>query len=86
MSAADGRRRVSRRQLGALLAALTVLVFNAPSAADGAVAAAPALAGVATLTASSADLTGLVFEGVVTVETTAGSVETVATGWPHRSV
>ncbi|HSF26622.1 MAG TPA: hypothetical protein VLC50_03800 [Actinomycetes bacterium] len=77
MSAADGRRRVRSRQLVGVLAGLTVLVLNSPGAADGAVVAAPAFAGVAALTGSSAELAGVVFEGVATVQTATGTVETI---------
>ena len=75
------RRRLLAGLSAASLAVLTAsvpLVLEAPSAEAGTVPkAAPLPARGATLTAATGVLRGLVFDGVTTVSTTAGNVDTV---------
>ena len=71
------RQRMTACRLTGAAAVLALLTAHA-TAANGAVVAASVLAqGGATLTASSATLNGLVFDGVVTVPTSSGDVRVV---------
>lgn len=71
------RRRVARPAAPLALLAFVPLVLHASSAAGIMPRALPLPAPGSTLTASSATFTGLVFDGVVTVETTAGEVRSL---------